>query len=60
VLFTFLFSLEELRERVFEQWSESLELDYLESKLLPKLAERKEKCEELIMKIAENATGKKF
>jgi hypothetical protein len=44
VLFTFLFSLEELRERVFEQWSESLELDYLESKLLPKLAERKEKC----------------
>ena len=29
VMFTFLFSLEELRERVFEQWSESLELDYL-------------------------------
>lgn len=28
--------------------------------MLPKLAERKEKCEELIGKVAENATGKKF
>lgn len=35
-------------------------MDYLENKLLPKLAERKEKCEELIGKVAENATGKKF
>jgi hypothetical protein len=41
VLFTFLFGLEDLRERVFEQWCESLELDYLENKLMPKLAERK-------------------
>lgn len=45
VLFTFIFNFEELQTKVFEQWQESLELDYLENKLLPKLAERKEKCE---------------
>lgn len=60
VLFTFIFNFEELQNKVFEQWQESLELDYLENKLLPKLAERKEKCEELIGKVSENATGKKF
>lgn len=60
VLFTFIFNFEELQVKVFEQWQESLELDYLENKLLPKLAERKEKCEQLIGKVSENATGKKF
>jgi hypothetical protein len=60
VVFSFIFNLEQLQQKVFEQWQEALELDYLENKLLPKLVERKEKCEELIGKVAENATGKKF
>ena len=45
VLFKFLFDFDQLRTNVFAQWQESLELDYLEQKLLPKLAARKEKCE---------------
>jgi hypothetical protein len=45
ILFTFIFNFEQLQVNVFPQWQESLELDYLENKLLPKLAERKEKCE---------------
>ena len=60
VLFTFLFDFDMLRTNVFPQWQESLELDYLEQKLLPKLAVRKEKCEELIGKVSENATGKRL
>jgi hypothetical protein len=60
VLFSFIFNLEGLRSVVFPQWQESLELDYLETKLMPKLIERKEKCEELIAKIVELATGKKI
>lgn len=38
VLFNFIFNFETLQNHVFEQWQESLELDYLENKLLPKLA----------------------
>ena len=37
-----------------------MEMEYLEGKLIPKLMERKEKCDELIGKVIENATGKKF
>ncbi len=44
VVFSFIFNLEQLQQKVFEQWQEALELDYLENKLLPKLMERKEKC----------------
>lgn len=59
VLFSFIFNFQELQARVFPLWQESLELDYLDNKLLPKLAERREKCDELINKVAENATGKR-
>jgi hypothetical protein len=41
VLLSFIFNLEGLRANVFEQWQQALELDYLETKLLPKLAERR-------------------
>jgi hypothetical protein len=51
VLFSFLFEFETLRAEVFEQWQQHLELDYLEVKLMPKLEERKEKCDELIGKV---------
>ena len=44
VLFTFIFDFELLRNEVFQQWQEHLEMEYLEEKLLPKLMERKEKC----------------
>ena len=60
VLFTFIFDFDMLREEVFEQWQQHMEMDYLEEKLVPKLMERKEKCDELIGKVSENATGKKF
>lgn len=60
VLFTFIFDFELLRSELFSQWQEHLELDYLECKLLPKLAERKERCDELLGKVGENATGRKY
>jgi hypothetical protein len=60
VLFTFIFDFDMLREEVFEQWQQHMEMEYLEEKLVPKLMERKEKCDELIGKVNENATGKKF
>ena len=59
VLFSFIFDLEQLSASVFPLWQEHLELDYLENKLFPKLNERKQKCDELIGKVSESATGKK-
>lgn len=41
VLLNFLFDFDTLRDEVFESWSEHLELDYIENKLMPALAERK-------------------
>ena len=60
VLLTFIFNLEGLRTSVFQQWQQALELDYLQNKLLPKLNERKQKCQDLIGKVSELATGKRF
>jgi len=60
VLLTFLFDFDNLQQNVFPHWQEHLELDYLENKLLPKLMERKLKCDELIGKVTEAATGKKY
>lgn len=34
-------------------------MDFIENKLMPALAERKQKCFELINKVSEAATGKK-
>jgi hypothetical protein len=45
VLFSFIFDFPLLETKLFPQWQEHLELEYLESKLLPKLAERKDRSE---------------
>ena len=52
VLFTFIFDFDLLRSEVFPLWQEHLEMEYLEEKLLPKLMERKEKSQELLMKVS--------
>ncbi len=37
VLLNFIFDFDTLRKEVFETWSEHLELDYIENKLMPAL-----------------------
>lgn len=44
---------------MFPAWSESLELSYIEEKIMPGLVARKEKCLDLIARVTEAATGKK-
>lgn len=38
VLLSFIFDFDTLKKEVFESWSEHLELDYIENKLMPALA----------------------
>lgn len=59
VLLNFIFDFELLKEKVFEGWSEYLEVSYIEEKIIPALINRKEKCMDLILKVAEGATGKR-